>query len=251
MSDLPKYAVHIPSIDELNRIVVPRACHDATSTAFRGDADKAHDASEPDSHLERLLTPEAERFLRHAAEPHHRTMTLGERWAQLGIPSGSVQKRILNENRRQGFIRLERKGKVRYVHLYGRAYDYLGLPRPTGEGVGGTSHQIAVKRIAAILKERGFEVYTEREVGAARKRVDLVAYGKGRILGIEVGLSDVRQEIKNLREDLQTGVLDFVLFVTTSPTMLDKVKSAVNAYEDLQEQIHRIKFFLLDEGARP
>ena len=251
MPGLLKDAVRIPSIDELNRIVVPSTPRECATGLSRGDPRKPHDIFVDDAGREYHLTPEAERFLRHAAESHHRSLTLGERWTALGIASGSVQKRILNELHRHGLIRLERKGKVRYVHLYGRAYEYLGIPRPTSKGVGGTSHRIAVERMAAVLKERGYEVHIEREVGTAKKRVDLVAYAKDRILGVEVGLSDVRQEIKNLREDLETGVLDLVLFVSTDPTMLAKVKAAAGDCTDLRGQLHRIKFFLLDEGAGP
>lgn len=247
MSGLPDDSIRIPSFEDLQRLVVPRTPHEPPPAPAPRDTPKRalRPAHEPSR--EEFLRPDSERFLRHAAEPHHRWMTLGERWAELGIPSGSVQKRILDDLHRQGLIRLERKGKAYQVHLYRKAYEYLGLPAPKGEGVGGTSHTLAVKRIAALLKKRGYEVHIERGIGTSGKRVDIIAYGKDQILGVECGLSDARQEIINLREDLETGVLDRVLFVTTDTAMLEKVKTAAMKDPVVSKQLHRIKFYLLGE----
>lgn len=247
MSGLPEDSVHIPSFEDLQRLVVPRVRREPASAPAPRDTPKRalRPAHEPSR--EEFLRPDSERFLRHAAEPHHRWMTLGERWAELGIPSGSVQKRILDDLRRQGLIRLERKGKAYQVHLYKKAYEYLGMPAPKGEGVGGTSHTLAVKRIAELLKKRGYEVHIERGIGTSGKRVDIVAFGKDRIILCEVGLSDVRQELKNLREDLEAGVLDLLLFVTMDKAMLEKVKTAAMKDPVVSKQLHRIKFYLLGE----
>ncbi len=123
----------------------------------------------------------------------------------------------------------------------------LGLPPPKGEGVGGTSHVLAVKQMTTVLKRRGYEVHIERQVGRSKKRVDIVAYGKDRIIGCEVGLSDVRQELKNLREDLEAGVLDLLLFVTTDKALLEKVKRLAAKDPVVSKHLHRVKFYLLDE----
>jgi hypothetical protein len=174
-------------------------------------------------------------------------MTLEERWKALGIASGSKKEGILHELRRHGFLRLERKGRAYQVHLYRKAYEHLGLPAPKGEGVGGTSHALAVKRVAALLKKRGHAVHLERPMGTSGKRVDIVAYGEDRIIGCEVGLSDPRQELKNLRDDLAAGVLDLLLFVTTDKAMLEKVKTAAMKDPVVSKHLHRIKFYLLEE----
>lgn len=194
-----------------------------------------------------MLSPEATSFLRHAAEPHHRMMMLEERWKVLGIVSGSKKKSILDELRTAGLIRLERKGRSQQVHLYARSYRNLGIPKPTGEGTGGTTHTLAVKKIASLLKLRGYDVHIEQEVGPSRKRVDIMAYGPKRIIAIEVGLSDVGQEIKNLTEDLQSGVPDLVLFVSTDPKMIENVRTHAERDVYLSEMIDRIRFYHLED----
>lgn len=247
MSGLPDDSIHIPLFEELQRLVVPRAPHEPAPAPMPRETPKRDPRSAHEPSREEFLRPDAERFLRHAAEPHHRWMTLGERWSELGIPSGSVQKRILDDLRRQGLIRLERKGRAYQVHLYRKAYEYLRLPAPTGEGVGGTSHKLAVKRIAALLKRRGYEIHIERQLGRSKKRVDIVAYGKDLILGCEVGISSTKQELANIVMDIETGVLDLLLFVTTDQIMLDKVRAAAMKDPVVSKQLHRIKFYLLGE----
>jgi hypothetical protein len=246
MSETCKPSIRIPTQDELQSVVVPRhSC--AAAPPPHKVAGKARTTPEDAACVDRILSLDAGRFLRHAAELHHRSMTLEERWAALSISSGSRKERILDELRRHGYIRLERKGRSYQVHLYGKAYDLLELPRPKGEGVGGTTHHFLVTRIAAFLKKRGYEVHIEREVGPAGKRVDLVAYGKDRIIGAEVGLSDVRQELKNLRDDLDSGVLDLLLFVSTDIRMVEKVRDFVEKDVYLSKHRHRIRFYNIKE----
>ncbi|MCC6486218.1 MAG: hypothetical protein IT364_01850 [Candidatus Hydrogenedentes bacterium] len=77
--------------------------------------------------------------------------------------------------------------------------------------------------------------------------MDIVAYGKDLILGCEVGISSTKQELANIVMDIETGVLDLLLFVTTDQIMLDKVRAAAMKDPVVSKQLHRIKFYLLGE----
>ena len=237
----PDDTVHIPSLDELQAAVVPCATEDRDPA---GDT-KSGAAPASDTSKERL-SETAYKFLRHVANPLNDDLTLEQRWKALRVASGSKKNGALSELRRRGFIRLERKGRMRTVHLYKAAYTYLGLD-PHLEGVGGTTHRKIVKHLARVFKRRGFEVYIEQELGTERKRVDLLALGPERI-GVEAGLSDARQEIKNLREDLASGALDRVLFVTVDEKLMAKVKRMAMADPELAAQMDRIRFLCLDVG---
>lgn len=246
MSHPPERPVNIPNLADLEGIVVRRC-----PAAIRDDphpSTSATDRKKPDVTDDTLrLSRDADRFLRYAAEPTHRGQTLEQHWAALGISSGSVKDRVLNELRTNGLIRLERKGKSCRVHLFTRAYEYLGLSAPTGKGVGGTTHQAVARHIAALLKSKGYEAHIDRALGAAKKRVDVVGYGTHHIIGVEIGLSDERQEIKNLRDDWETGVLDVLLFVTTDESMLENVRSRVQKDPVLNKHTDCIHFLLVDE----
>jgi hypothetical protein len=171
----------------------------------------------------------------------------GPRWHAIGVNSGSVKRGVLKELREQGLIRLETQGRQKTVYLYRRAYDLLGLKAPTGEGVGGAAHKALVCRMAAVFKRRGYEVHIEQEIGLERKRADLVCYGKGHILGIEMGLSDVRQELRNLRADLAAGILDLLLFVTTDRELLRQVRTRASEDAELAPQLRRLRFLYFPE----
>jgi len=245
MSHPPESPVHIPSLADLEGVVVHRHL---PADVSRDSVLVAAEWTKPDARDTTLhLSRDADRFLRYTAEPTHRGQTLEQHWSALGVSSGSVKERVLNELRTNGLIRLEVKGKLRRVHLYRRAYEYLGLRAPAGEGVGGTTHQSVARYVASLLRSKGFEVHIERTLGPAKKRVDVVGYGKSQIVGVEIGLSDERQEIKNLREDWETGVLDVLLFVTTDESMLEKVRSRVQKDPVLSKHTDQIHFLLVDE----
>ncbi len=158
-SDKP---LRIPTLAELRRCVVPRCPSAAADESSKGGKrDPARD--EPDSTASPALSTEAEAFLRHAALPAHIDSGLEDHWTAIGVTSGSIKRRVLNELRRDGHIRLERKGKHNVVHLYRKAYELLGLRVPSGEGVGGSTHRRIVKRLAEILKKQSYEVQTNTQ----------------------------------------------------------------------------------------
>ncbi len=245
-SDKP---LHIPTLEELRCCVVPRCTSaDADESSKGGKRDPARD--EPDSTASPVLSTEAEAFLRHVVVLTHPKFTLEDHWAALGVTSSSKKQHVLKELRRHGLIRLERKGRQKVVHLYVKAYELLGISAPKGEGVGGTTHRQVVNRLAVILRKRKYEVHIEEEIGPDRKRVDILALGKQRI-GVEVGLSSMNQELKNLRDDLASGVLDMILFVSTDRAMVDKVRSHAARDVVLKPQMHRLRFCYFDEETKP
>lgn len=254
MFDPSKEPLYVPTLKELQALVVPpietAADEDvlpASASCFLPEATKTKHYEKSSEPFSPRLSLQAEAFLRHAVLPGHETFNLESRWEALGIKSGSIKERILNELHRQGYMRLERKGKVQIPHLYAKTWEYLGCKPFTGEGVGGTTHRTIIKQVARLFAKRGYTVRVEQEIGEHRKRVDLVCYGKHRILGIEVGLSDPRQEIKNLRDDLETGILDLVLFVTIEPDMLAKVRNMAVKDVFISRELKRIKFLIFDE----
>ena len=248
MSEESDTGVYVPSVEELQRCVVPRrkplAGHETPEKApGTGHAP----AGEPDAAATPPLSMLAAAVLNHAVQHHHLDLPLEARWKALGVTSGAVKERVLSELRRHGFIRLERKGRCRILHLYRKAWDYLGLAPPTGEGVGGPVHKAIVRRLAKAFKKRGYAVHVEHAIGKSGKRVDFVCFGKDRILGVEVGLSDVHQELKNLREDLATNVLELILFVSCDPGMVRKVRAAALRDPAVSKHMDRIRFLYFEE----
>ena len=241
-------SLHVPSIDELRRSVVARSTS-LVKAKPKGKAPETRSVKKPDTVESKtaLLSPLAEALLRDAALPGRTTVSLEERWAVLAVTSGSIKKRVLDELHRGGFIRLEKKGKINVIHLFAKAWEYLGWKSPKGEGTGGTTHRALVKSLATMFSEKKYEVKIEQELGAHGKRADLVCYGPERILAIEVGLTDLDQECKNLRDDLQSGVPDHVLFVSCDEELLAKVKRLANEDPYLRENWKRITFFFFDK----
>ena len=249
MSEPWKSEVAVPSAEQLHRIVVPRGIASAGRETSPDPPTSGGPATEPAESDKPVLSHLARAFLNHAAQPQHRELGLEPRWRALGVTSGSIKKRVLAELRCLGFVRLEQKGRYRRIHLYNKAWEYLGVAPPTGEGVGGATHRAVVGKLATLFKKRGYDVHIEHEVGEFGKRVDLVCFGKDRIIGVEVGLSDVRQEIKNLRADLESGVLDLILFVSCDPHMAFRVRAAAEADPIVSENVRRIRFLYLEEDA--
>jgi len=168
-------------------------------------------------------------------------------WKAIGVKSGSQKARIVEELQRHGLMRLESKGRRKMVRLYKRAYGLLGIAPPKGDGVGGCIHKVIVAQLADMFRARGYDVHIEGEIGPHRKRIDLVAYGHRRVVGLELGLSRVAQELANLRADLFAGVLDLLLFVATDPSMLNKVRAGAASDPVIAPHIHRIHFCLFSE----
>ena len=228
--------VHVPTREELRACVVLRP--------------KPAEAPPPE-HLEAgakgiRLSRDAERFLREAALHGEGASCLETLWEAVGIASGAVKKRVLSELRGAGFIRLERKGGAKAVYLYTAGWDYVGLKPPAGRGRGGSVHRYWVERLAGLFKRKGYEVLVEFEIGAARKRVDLVALSKRRV-GIEVALTSPSQEVVNVREDLRSGVLDLVLVASPDAALLRRVRSRVTRDPYLAARMGRIRFYVLNE----
>ena len=231
----------IPTMEELRAAVVaPMDSPDPSSERLGAETDRP--STDKRSRPIRL-TPLAEAFLRQAVLPGNRGLGLETYWQALGVTSGSVKGRVREELRRHGFIRIERKGRVSTVHVYGAGYAYLGVSPPKGEGVGGTTHKRIVARLAAQLKKRGYEVHIEQEIGPARKRVDLLALGPQRI-AIELGLSDAEQEARNILADLRSGAVDQVVFVAVDRALLRRVTDHLAKQTVYISESHRVRFYL-------
>lgn len=235
MSD--ELPVHIPTQDELMAVVVKQPESSSVEDAAGGYRRK--DTPDP-------LSPNAKAFLRYAAEQQHESLSLEDRWLAIGIVSGAVKKRVLAELCGRGFIRLESRGRVKKLHLYKVAWEYLRMERPKESGIGGSIHKVLAERAARMFKDRGYDIHFEMEVGPKRKRVDVVAFGRLR-LGIEIGLTNPQQEVRNLRLDLESGALDYVLFVTATREFLDKVEKLIDHDPYLHRNREKIRLYLLED----
>lgn len=240
MTDEYKVPVHVPTREELDGCVVRRA-HASGEVAEPTPGGDESGAS--------LLTPKAEAFLKHAANPAHWDMGMEERWAAIHVESGSVKRNILRELHGLGLIRQEKRGSCRTVYIYRRGWEYLGLTPPKGLGRGGTLHQHWVKRLRGLFERKGYDVRVEIEMGPEKKRVDLVAFGE-RTIGVEVAMTSASQEIKNLTADLRSGVLDLVLVASPDRDLLTQIRKRVDEDAYLRAHKSRISFHRLEEEAR-
>lgn len=235
--------LHIPTPKELIKSVVS-SVHKAETISDARPLPKP--LSPPPAAPDKSFSFEAMAFLHHAALPENVGFMLEEHWNGLGIKSGSVKKRVLKELLGAGLIRLEKKGKACTVTLYAKAWELLGREPPRGMGTGGSMHKHIVLKLAQEFRSRGYDVHIEFPVGPDRKRVDLAAFGKCR-LGIEVGLTDPKQEIWNLQADLRSGALDYVVFCSNSTSIFDKVRQGIQKDPWLSTQSHRIRFIQIKE----
>lgn len=236
--------ITIPTVDELNDTVVSRCSLDSeaaeTGRPYKVVKPEGRGAS-PTS-----LSRDAERFLRYWASVDGEVRSLQDAWSALGIRSGSVKDRILKELSAGGYIRTEAHGRGKRVHLYVAAWEHIGIAPPKSIGRGGPQHQAIVKALAAKFRKRGYDVRVEAEIGPDRKRIDLIAFGRERI-GIEVGLSETRQELKNLRADLAAGVLDRILWFTNDPRLLQRVRTAYVRNKEMSGLPTHIHFFVYSD----
>ncbi len=239
--------VHVPSKAELDAAVVPdRKENDEDAGEPATTAREEH--RDEGGRGETKLSADTVAALRHFTDPANRRLPIGAHYRAIGITSGSRMMAITRELIRLGMIRVERKGRSKLVHPYNKAYEFLGLPPPKGEGVGGTTHKAIVAEVARTFRESGLDARIEHEIGPDRKRVDLVGFGPEAIVGVEVGISDVRQEIINIRNDLAAGVLTHLLFITTDRSILRRVRRAAMEDPEIAPHIGLVRFYLFDEG---
>lgn len=232
MTTIDRTPVVIPTVEQLRSCVVEHRPPTIHPEAVVSTSDPS-------------ISPNAERLLRQVALNIGRPLQLEDHWKSIGVESGSIKNAVLDELRSRGLIRLERKGRSKRIHLYAAAWDLLGMTPPKGLGSGGATHKECVQQVAQLFKNRGYEVRIEQALGASKKRVDIFALGKQRV-GIEVGLTSPAQEVKNIREDLESGSLDVVLLASTSPDILDEVKKLAARDDYLSRHSHRIRYFLLE-----
>ncbi len=244
--------LHIPTIEELRAHVVSSAKPSAplSPSSAPGECRPATPgpAREPSSAAP--LTPLAEALLRQAVLPENEGLGLEHLWRILGVRSGSKKKQLTDELRGRGFLRTERKGKVALVHVYHAGYAYLGLTPPKHKGVGGATHRRIAAVLAAKLKTRGYDVHIEHEIGPARKRTDILALGRQR-LAVEIGLSDPRQEARNILAALESGAVDIVLFVAVDSALLRKAASIFCKQPVYRREGHRVRWCLWEEEEEP
>ena len=184
-------------------------------------------------------------FLRSVADLTRAGWTLEKHWKACGVTSGSRKAHVLDQLRGCGFIRLEKKGAGKAVHVFDAGWAYLGLKRPTGLGTGGAIHQKLARHIAGVFQARGYDVHIEFPVGASAKRVDVAAFGPVRV-GVEIALSRAEQELENLRGDLESGCIDGVLVVAVEERMLRSIRRGIDADAYLQAKRGRIVLSLLE-----
>ncbi len=238
MSTDTTHTINIPTVEELK-----------ASVLFRPPAAVSESTKPVDPFVEfgtkPLLSREAEAFLRDSAVFAHTGSTLEEHFSRVHITSGSIKKRVIQELVGMGLMRLEHKGRSKRVYLYEKAWEYLGMTSPKGYGEGGITHRQYVTKVADLFKKKGFDVRVECPIGSHKKRVDLLALGKQRI-AVEIGLSSVTQEIKNIEEDLASGAVDMVVFCAIDEKMLEAVRKRVMDHPTLAGQFHRIRFYLFN-----
>lgn len=240
---MSEFSLHIPTLEELRALVMPS---DAAAAA------KCESGPPPAARIGVFeagtrpfeISREAESALRHVVVMGGFCPSLQTLWKALRMGSGSVQGRLLRELERGGFVRVARSGSSKSIHLYGRAYDYLGIKRPSGEGRGWEDHRWWVDTIGRWFRSVGADTRTEAEMGVQRKRVDLVAFGE-RTIGVEVAMGDVQHEIQNIEADLATGVLDLVVVVSPKARVLERLRSKVQVHAGLADKLDKVRFFLL------
>lgn len=224
------------TLDDLEAMVVPR-------DPARIPAAKS--AAESRAKEEGALSGAARQFIEAAMA--NEGLHLEALWEIVGVTAGSKKASVLKELRSYGFVRLERKGKFRRVKVLPAAYEYVGSPVPKGRGSGGALHQSMVARLAADFRKKGYECHIEFPLGPSRRRVDLYAIGASTRIAVEVGLSRPEQEVKNIREDIESGAVDSVLFVAATPEFLGRVRARCVNDPALRGHAARIGFHLMDE----
>lgn len=225
--------IHVFTLGELGHAVV-------TSTSSPAAGVGASEAERRPFELSR----KAESALRHVVIMGGFCPSLQTLWKALRMDSGSVTDPILRELKRGGFVRVARTGSYKSIHLYGRAYDYLGIKRPSGEGRGWEEHRWWVDTIGRWFRSAGADTRTEAEMGANRHRVDMAVFGE-RVIGVEVAMGDVQHEIQNIEADLATGVLDLVVVVSPKARVLERLRSKVQVHAGLADKLDKVRFFLL------
>ena len=188
----------------------------------------------------------ADAFLRQAARYPGRNQK--ELFSLVPIDAGSTQNTVIKELlNRYGFIRRERCGRSWQVYVTDAGRAYLAKEPCRLRGVGGERHRRCVEAMVWKLRRLGYtRVEVECSVGPRGKRVDIVAYGTSRV-GVEVGISSVDQEIRNLRLDLESGVLDKVLMVSPDAAFIARVRERACEDPSLAGLLSRVDFFVLDE----
>ncbi len=121
-----------------------------------------------------------------------------------------------------------------------------GYLQASGCGTGGATHQWLARRLATYFKARGREVHVEFPVGPDRIRVDLLLLDRPRV-AVEIALSSVAQELRNLRLDLASGSIDKVLVVSYDLSILSAINAGIEEDESLRGNRGRIILSLLGE----
>jgi len=230
--------ISIPSITDLESAVFKRECPAPGPLAVSTASDVAADGI--------LLEDAARAFLCSVTDSTRRDWILEQHWKACDVTSGGRKERILDQLRGLGFIRLEVKKVGKTVYVYEAGWAYLGLKRPAGSGTGGASHQKLARYAVEVFKARSYDAHIEFSVGSGlrRKRVDVAAFGPVRV-GVEIALSRVEQELKNLRDDLASESLDKVLVVATDRGMLHSICRGIAADPYLLKRRSRIVLSLV------
>ena len=239
MTTESKEPVRVPSPEELMATVMPRS--DAVKVS-KPEPVKTGPAAKPDKPV---LSRKAEDFLLQVSKTPGRNQK--ELFTALGIDSGATQTRVIHAlDFRYGFISRERRGRSYAVRVTEAGRAYLAEAPVGRKGVGGRRHKRCVAAMVRAFRRAGYtKVSVECEVGSKGKRVDIVAIGERRV-GVEVGISSVEQEIRNLTLDLQSGALDEVLMVSPNRAFVAEVRRRAQKDPYLRDRLDRVNFFALD-----
>ncbi len=150
-----------------------------------------------------------------------------------GIESGSAQSQIKKILVRGELIVVHAlqsgRGRVLVWEPTDKAFDKLSIAKPKYHSKGGRGllHQFCVWHVKRTLKDKGYEVTAEYMLSNG-KAVDVVGINQGRVVFVEVGLSDSALELINIEKDSAGGM---------SPNLIQMAVKNTNMKEKLEELI--------------
>ena len=164
-----------------------------------------------------------------------------------GIESGSAQSQIKKILQREELIIVHAlqsgKGRLLVWEPTDKAFTELGIAKPKCHSKGGRGllHQFCVWHVKRYLKGSGYEVTVEYML-ANGKAVDVVGTKKGKVIFVEVGLSDSKLEIINIEKDLAGGMSpNLILMAVKDTSMKETLEKLIAATDTLSAYRDRLR----------
>ncbi len=164
-----------------------------------------------------------------------------------GIESGSAQSQIKKILLREEliFVHVLQSGKGRVVvwEPTDKAFTKLGIEKPKYHSKGGRGllHQFCVGHVKRSLKGTGYEATVEYML-ANGKAVDVVGTKPGKVIFVEVGLSDATLEIINIEKDMAGGMSpNLILMVVKDTSMKETLEKLIAATDGISVYSERVK----------